>query len=328
MSILLDVMGGTRAPEAAIAAAAAISLQSELEITLIGDEVRLTPALARIPHDPSRLLVRHAAPLDDTTSPARASLCKASQLLADGQGSALVTAGDSADLLYAAGEHLDLLPGAPRGALCAVYPTARRRGSAHDPYVLLLDVGASFTATAEDLLGYARMGSAYASSISRNRRPRVAVLACEIGGELGPPAVAKAAQLLQAAPDLNYIGHLSSQAIPLGQADVILCDGYTGSTVMRLLEGVGSVVEQLARSASKQNIKWRLAFQMISDGMGKMQSVADWKNYGGAPLLGYSAPIIAVDSASDQDAMSRAIRLAAKAVRLDITSAVRRGLDT
>jgi glycerol-3-phosphate acyltransferase PlsX len=324
MPILVDAMGGHNAPQAPVAAAAELSLRRELEITLVGDEALLTAHLAHHAHDPTHLIVRHAEPAEDARL---AALHCAARLLAQGHGDALVSAGEPGHLTAIAAQHLQPLPGVPRPALCAVYPTARRRGMAHDPYVLILDVGAALHANPDELLGYARMGSAYASRISRNPRPRVALLACKIGDDLGPPAAADAARLLQEATDLHYLGTLDALDIPQGAADVIVCDGYTGHTVARLLEGVGGIVEQLVRSSSQQNLKWKLALQMISDGLNRMQSIADWKDYGGAPLLGYHAPILVAARQSDQHALSRAIRLAAKAVRADITQALRDGFQ-
>lgn len=323
MPILVDAAPSLdpQAPLAALHAAAAMSLRRELELILVGDEAWITTELSRLAHDPTHLMVRHADP-----EPPGASLHRAAELMARGQGGALVTAGDPALLVQAAQEHLELLPGAPQPALCAVYPTARRRGSAHDPYVLILDVGAAPQADAQALVGFARMGSAYASRISRNHKPRVALLAGEFNQQIYPPAAQEAVEVLRQDPQLHWLGTLDAVDIAQGAADVIVCEGYTGRTVIRLLEGVGDIAEQLARSASKQNMKWRLAMQMISDGMGRMQSIADWKNYGGAPLLGYPNPIICASPHSDAEAMGRAIRLAAKAIRKDIPEALRQGL--
>lgn len=314
MKVILDVTGGRDAPGAALEAAAALSLDRPLELTLVGDQHQITEGLSRLAHDPARLIVHH--------SPS-GELSVAMGLLAADPGAALVTASDPARLLEAASAHLNLLPGVDKPALCAVYPTARRRGKAKDPFVLLLDVGAAFEASAEELVGYARMGSAYAAQISRNPKPAVALLAVQRGQRLGPPEVARAAAMLEADPNLHFIGPVSGVDIPRGSADVIICQGYVGQTVIGLLEGVGEVAVSLARSLQEHSIRGRLALQAISGDIQSFSSLTDWKEYGGAPLLGYDRPIIVADADAPAESLSRAVRLAVKTIRTDIIGAIR-----
>ncbi len=316
MTIIIDVAGGQRAPEAAIQAAARSSLDRDLELLLVGDEARITETLTRLAHNPARLMVHHGG---DT--PERSVDAAAARLAAD-RGAALVTATDPGLLTAAAAAHLALARGVLRPALCAVYPTARRRGRAQDPFVLILDVGASFEASAEDLVGFARMGAAYAARVSHNPRPRVALLGERIGQRVGPPAAAEAAEVLSRLDDLDFQGVVNGLEIPRGGADVIVCPGFVGNVVIKMLEGVGEVVAHLIESLRAQSIRGRLAIQALSTDMDALASLTDWKSYGGAPLLGYDKPIIAIDPCADADAFERAIRLAAKTIRTDVIGAI------
>ncbi len=165
------------------------------------------------------------------------------------------------------------------------------------------------------------MGSAYASRVSRNPRPSVALLGPSITP--GPPALAQAAAMLRKDPNIHCIGQINGLDIPRGSADVIVCAGEVGNIVIRLLEGVGEVAQHMARSIQEQSIRGRLAVQALSNDMASMASITDWKEYGGAPLLGYDRPIIATDPDARAEAIDRAIRLAVKTIRTDIIGAIR-----
>jgi phosphate acyltransferase len=313
MTIVIDTSGP--AVRNMIAAASLVSLHRDLDLLLVGDEAEIATALSTTSHDPARLMVRHAA---------GGTAC-AVEVVQETPGAALVTAASAASVVMAAAEGLTLIEGA-RPALCAVYPTGRRRGARKDPFVLILDVGARFDAEAQDLVAYARMGAAYASRISRNPRPKVAVLAREIAGRLGPDEAVAAIAALEADPEIDCIGAVGGLEVSYGSADVIVTSGFLGNTVARLLEGVGSVAEQLAQSAQESSMRWRMAYKVIESQLDSMRGLTDWKEYGGAPLLGYERPVLVTAENAEPEALERAIRLAAKAIRLDVVGAVSLGI--
>lgn len=322
MTIIVDAMGGAHGPTAAVEAASVLSLERNLDVLLVGDEGQITAALAAKAHNPEQLMVRHAT-AGEGQSVKEASIDLSMKLLARGQGSALVTAGDAQHVLVAANQNLTPLTGVPQPALCAVYPTLRRRGEHRDPYTLILDVGASMEATPEALAGFARMGSAYAARISRNPKPRVALLISQAGAAPGPSAVEQAAALLASTPGIEYIGGIGGVDIARGAADVVICSGFVGNVVIQLLEGVPLLVNQLVRAMEDHGIQKRLALRVLNDDIGQIRSLTDWRHYGGAPLLGYDRAVIVTQSDVDGAGFATSIKLAAKAVREDIVGAVR-----
>jgi glycerol-3-phosphate acyltransferase PlsX len=205
-----------------------------------------------------------------------------------------------------------------RAALAAVYPTELRRGERNDPFSLILDVGATIDATAEDLVTFALMGAAYAQVISRNPRPRVALLSNGHEAGKGPAAVVQAHEMLIQGTQLNFIGNIEGLDIPRGAADVVVCPGYVGNVVIKMLEGVSETVLRLARYAYKERLLWRAALAMLSSGIERLKQVTDWEQYGGAPLLGFSHLFIKAHGRSGQRAMANAIRLTSKALRANL----------
>jgi glycerol-3-phosphate acyltransferase PlsX len=213
------------------------------------------------------------------------------------------------------------LPGVLAPALAGVFPTEMRRGEKDDPFALILDVGARAHAGADELVGYAVMGAAYASRIARNARPRVALIAGpEAGG--APREVEVAGDRLLSRTGLNYVGSLSALDIPRGVADVVVCSGYVGHTVMGLLDGVIDTVISLARYASKDRLLWRAAMGMISSGVGRLRRLTDWPEYAGAPILGYEHLLVRLSGGSGAQAVANAIKVTAKAVQRGLTAEI------
>ena len=324
LRIVVDAMGGDNAPEAAVKGAAAVSLSGRpMEIVLVGDRPRIAHILADTRHDAERIRIRHASQavaMDDKPREALdakpdSSILVAAMLVADGEGDALVSAGNTGASVLACARHFRLIPGVRRAALAAVYPTEMRHGDKRDPFSLMLDVGATLDCTAGDLVAFALMGAAYAARISQNPRPRVALLSNGTEAGKGPKEVVEAHQILLEHPGLNFIGNIEGVDIPRGTADVVVCSGYIGNVVLKMLEGVQGTVMSLARYAYKEKLLWRAALIMLSGGIRRLKALTDWQEYGGAPLLGFDRLFIKAHGRSGEHAMANAIKVAAKAVQ-------------
>jgi phosphate acyltransferase len=250
----------------------------------------------------------------------------AAGLVAAGQAEALVSAGNTGASVLACARHFRLIPGVRRAALAAVYPTEIRRGAKEDPFSLLLDVGATLDCSADDLVAFAVMGAAYAARISKNERPRVALLSNGTEAGKGPKEVAGAHQILLQHGGLNFIGNVEGVDIPRGTADVVVCSGYVGNVVLKMLEGVQATVLSLARYAYKKNLLWRVALIMLSGGIKRLKEVTDWQEYGGAPLLGFDKLFIKAHGRSGERAIANAIKVAAKAVHTGLVPEIEKSM--
>lgn len=320
-------MGGDAGPTEVVAGAAQVSLaRKDLEIVLVGDEGRIRQLLAQHEHARDRVVVHHASqavtmedkPHEALTTKQDASIFVAARLVAAGRGEALVSAGNTGASVLACAKNFTLLPGVRRAGLAAVYPTEMRHGDKHDPFSLLLDVGATLDASADDLAAFAVMGAAYASRISKNPRPRVALLSNGSEAGKGPKEIVAAHQKLLALSAqnaaINFVGNVEGVDIPRGTADVVVCSGYVGNVVLKMLEGVSETVLRLARYAYKERLVWRAALMMLSGGIKRLKAVTDWQEYGGAPLLGFDRLFIKAHGRSNARAMANAVKVAHKAV--------------
>jgi glycerol-3-phosphate acyltransferase PlsX len=197
----------------------------------------------------------------------------------------------------------------------------------------MLDVGATLNCTAEDLMGFAVMGSAYSRIISDIGRPRVALLSNGSEPSKGTPTIVEAhARLVEfsagkGANALDFVGNVEGLDIPRGTVDVVVCEGFVGNVVLKMLEGVSEVVSDLARDAYARRFLWRLGLTMLSQGIRQIRTKTDWKQYGGAPVLGFDKVVIKAHGRSNARAVRNALKVAAKAVDRDLSGEIGRTMN-
>ncbi len=313
VTIAFDVMGSDHGPEEVVRGAAQLSLEApNIHALLVGDRELIDAALADTKHRAERISVQHAPDfvgMDEKPGEAlarkkNASVAVAAQLVAEGEAHALVSAGNTGAGVLACARHFQLIPGVRRAALAAVYPTRGTRGAKEDPFSLILDVGATVEANAEDLVAFAVMGSAYARIVSRNDRPKVALLSNGVEPQKGPPRVVEAHTRLASMPAVNFVGNVC----------------------LKMLEGVHETVMDLARYAYKEKLRWRAGLAMLSSGIQRIKDITDWEQYGGAPILGFDRIFIKAHGRSKARAITNAGKVAAKAVAHQLGTAIQEGL--
>lgn len=335
ISIAFDVMGSDHGAQEVIRGAAQLSLEAaHIHPVLVGDRVIIDRVLSEVRHSGERISVHHAPDfvgMDEKPGEALArkpdaSICVAARLVAEGEADALVSAGNTGAGVLACARFFKLIPGVRRAALAAVFPTRQRHGQKQDPFSLILDVGATVDATAEDLVAFGVMGAAYAKVISKNPSPSVALLSNGTEATKGPPRVVEAHARLLAMPNLRFIGNVEGVDIPKGSADVIITDGFVGNVALKMLEGVAETVVDLARYAYREKLTWRMGLAMLSSAIRKIKDVTDWQQYGGAPILGFDRIFIKAHGRSKAQAIANAGKVAAKAVSAGLPAMIAEAL--
>lgn len=331
VTVAVDAMGGDHAPDEIVRGVAQLSIEAPwIQSLLVGDAQRISALLVKLRHDPQNIAVHHASqvvrmdekPQEAIEGKPDCSVTVGARLVADGAADALVSAGNTGASVLACARHWKRIPGVRRAPLAAVYPTEMRRGEKDDPFSLILDVGATLEVTAEDLVTFALMGSAYAARVSKNSRPRVALLSNGAEAGKGPATVVEAHRLLTQATDINFVGNVEGIDIPRGTADVIVCDGFVGNVVLKMLEGVSETIVRLAGYAYKERLVWRAGLMMLSGGIRRLKAVTDWEQYGGAPVLGFDKLFIKAHGRSKARAIANACKVAAKAVQTGLVPGI------
>lgn len=329
-------MGSDRGAPATVAGAAEISRHAEApKLVLVGDEAAIRAELGKVRHDAARIRVVHASqviaqdekPKEALERKSDASILVATRLVRAGEADVLVSAGNTGAVTLACAHTFERLPGITRAALGAVYPTERRRGEKDDPFSLILDAGLTLEATADDLCGFAVMGSAYASRISRNPRPKVALLSVGSEPGKGTSAVVQAHERLLRVKSIDFIGNVEGMDIPRGTADVVVTGGFTGNIVLKMLEGVSETAVRLMRYAGAKSWQFKAGLMLLAPAIRRVRQATDWEQYGGVPILGFDRLCIKAHGRSTDRAIENAIKVATRTVKTDLVRAMTVGLE-
>ena len=320
--IAIDVMGSDLGTAEMVRGATAVSMEpgNQIHMLLVGHAKEIHKALMGHVYHPKFIEVVHAPDaIEQGEKPKEAlkrdglSISIAARLVKDGRADALVSAGNTGGVILAASKTFDRIKGVRRVGFAAVLPTERKRGKRKDPFALLMDVGATLHVEPDDLYNFALMGSIYASIVSSNDNPTVALLSNGSEFGKGPEEVVEAyTKLSDNCDGLNFIGNVEGLDIPRGAADVIVCEGFLGNVVLKLLEGITELAADLAKEAYESKLIWKLGLTMLSKELHKLKRLTDWKQYGGAPILGFNKVVIKAHGRSNSKAIRNSIKLAAK----------------
>lgn len=313
MRIAVDAMGGDHAPRRIVDGALAAARHLGIGVDLVGRSAAIEAELARHA-DVGSLDVRVVeAPdvIEMSERPAqalrrkpRASVRVAAELVASGEAVGLVTAGHTGAAVVAAHGAFGMLPGVDRPALAPSVPT--RTGSA-----VLLDVGATVECRPMHLLQFGVMGAVYARAGLGIAAPRVGLLSIGEEETKGNELTREAHRLLKAAP-LAFIGNVEARDIFSGQADVIVCDGFTGNVALKLSEGLVEMVEDLLDEELSSTFSSQVGSLLSRRAFRRFRRRVDYSEYGGAPLMGVAGLCIVGHGRSSAKAIRNAIAMASR----------------
>ena len=310
--IAVDAMGGDYAPRHVVDGALAAARHFDLGVALVGPSQALHAELER--HggvDESRIrLVDAPDVVTMEESPAaalrrkpRTSIKVAAETVARGEAAALFSAGHTGATVMAAHGAFGMLPGVDRPALAATIPTPQRHPA------ILLDVGASVECRPQHLLQFAVMGGMYARVAFGIETPRIGLLSIGEEATKGNELTREAHRLLKASP-LSFIGNVEARDVYSGQADVIVCDGFTGNVALKISEGLVDVIENLLSEELSSTVTMRVGSLLTRRALRRFRRRVDYSEYGGAPLLGVAGVTIVGHGRSSAKAVRNAVAMA------------------
>lgn len=323
MIIALDAMGGDRAPSEPVSAALLAHRELDMQIALVGEPSVVRAELAH--HGPvpsgidlipaSEAIGMEEQPVQAVRQKKDASINIAMGLVKRGVASGVVSAGNTGAVMASALLNLGRVPGIERPALCTMAPYTERG-------ILVLDVGANADCKASYLAQFAQMGSVYVERVLGVRKPRVALL--NIGEEesKGNELAQEVFALLRNAP-INFIGNIEPDRIHLGQADVVVTDGFTGNVAVKTAEGAAEFIFSQLRSTIGARTHYKLAALVLRPALLAMRRRMDYGEYGGAPLLGVNGVVIVTHGRADSHAIKNTLRSAREAVGSGMLDALR-----
>lgn len=324
MRIALDAMGGDHAPAVTVEGAIEAVIESHgLSVLLIGDETELINELKERDYPASLISIRHAsqvvnmdeAPLTALRRKKDSSIKVAVELVKSGEADAMVSAGNSGVVMATALFLLGKLRGVERPAIAAVMPTLKG-------LFVLIDAGANVDCKASHLLQFAIMGEAYAKSIFNINAPKIGLLGIGEEDAKGNELTKETFKLLKDSC-INFIGNIEGKNIFIGDADVVVCDGFVGNIALKISEGLAEAIAKMLKREISEKTSGRIGYLFLKDALRSFKKKTDYSEYGGAPLLGISKPCIISHGRSTAKAIKNAIKLAGEFYKkgvLDIIS--------
>jgi glycerol-3-phosphate acyltransferase PlsX len=198
---------------------------------------------------------------------------------------------------------LGALPGVDRPALATPMPS-----STGNPCVLL-DVGANVDCKPQNLAQFAVMGEIYARTVLKIAEPRVGLLSIGEEETKGNDLTREAFPLLKALP-IKFIGNVEGRDIFSGLADVIVCDGFVGNVALKTSEGVGRFVREVLRDSLTKTVTRQVGALLSRQAFNEFRHRLDYREYGGAPLLGVRGICIIGHGSSNDRAIFNGVRVA------------------
>src|SRR3954471_11595573 len=324
-------MGGDAGPSVTVDGALVAARHLQVGLLLVGDAAAIEAELARHPvaslcrridleiiDAPDRIEMHESAAQALRRKP-RASIRIAAEAVRAGRADALFSAGHTGASVMAAHAAFGVLPGVDRPALATIIPTRR------NPAVLL-DAGATVGCRPPHLVQFAVMGSAYARVALGLDAPRVGLLSIGEEATKGNDLTREAHQLLKDAP-VNFIGNIEGREVFAGEADVIVCDGFTGNVTLKLSEGLVETVEALLHDELAATFGGRVGYVLSRQAFRRFRRRVDYSEYGGAPLLGLNGLCVIGHGRSSAKAVANAVTMAVRAVDENLLDRLSRDLS-
>ena len=329
MKIIIDAMGGDHAPEEIVKGAVLARKQLGYDLILVGREADIRRCLAAegAENDPG-ITVHHAPDVidmnDDPTAAIRrkkeSSMVVALNLLKDGEGDAVVSAGSTGALLTGATLIVRRIKGIRRAAMAPALPNLGAGA-------LLIDCGANAECTPDQLVQFAHMGSLYAQRMLHVDAPRVALLNNGTEEHKGTPLQQETYQLLKNT-QLNFVGNVEASQVLFGEVDVIVTDGFSGNILLKSIEGTAKFLLKAIKGVLMSGLKNKLAALMIKNDIGALKAMMDPNETGGTALLGISKPVIKAHGSSEAPAIVNAIRHAAEFAQSGFIQTIAESVET
>lgn len=307
MKIAIDAFGGDNAPLEIIKGAALAEKEYGVHIVLCGDQDTIRECIKENDIHFDELDIVHASDVismhDEPTSLLKAhkdsSMAVAFKQLAEGNADAFVSAGSTGAVVVGGTFIVKRIKGIKRPALATIIPSP-------DSKYMLLDVGANAECRPEMLCQFGLMASRYLEKVEGIENPSVALLNIGTEETKGGELQKEAYELLGAA-DLNFIGNIESRDMPMGVADIVVADGFTGNVSLKLLEGTISTLFAMLKPVFTKNLLTKICYLILKPGLRVLKRKMNASEVGGAPLLGTKKPVFKAHGNSDAYTFKNAI---------------------
>lgn len=299
-NIALDAMGGDNAPAEMIKGAVeAVNMESSMKVFLIGKKEMVEQELGKYQYNKEQIEIVPASEIIETAEPPvnairkkkDSSIVVGMKMVKEGRADAFVSAGSSGAVLVGGQVIVGRIKGVERPPLAPLIPTEKG-------VTLLIDCGANVDARPSHLVQFAKMGSIYMEHVVGVKNPKVGIVNIGAEEEKGNALVKETFPLLKEQRDINFIGSVEAREIPHGQADVVVCEAFAGNIILKLYEGVGSVLIDKIKEGMMSSLRSKIGALLVKPALKATLKKFDASEYGGAPLLGLNGLVVKTHGSS------------------------------
>jgi glycerol-3-phosphate acyltransferase PlsX len=312
-------MGGDHAPAQVVLGAAQAAQVLGHGVSVVGQPAKIQPLLE--PHPALRFVpASQVIGMDEPAAQAvrarpDSSMSVCARMCKEGHADAWVSAGNSGAVVAAALLIQGRIRGVERPALGTILPSAERP-------CYFVDVGANVDSKPEYLVQSAKMASVFAAHILQRVSPRIALLSNGEEEGKGDRLVRDVSQRL-GREKLNFVGNVEPKELLQGKADVVVADGFVGNITIKTAEATADLILRSIREEVPRTLRGKLGGLLVRSSVSRVRSRLDWREYGGAPLLGIDGVAVVAHGRSDARAIRNAIRVAAQAVEVGLVDKVK-----
>ena len=328
MRIFVDAMGGDFAPQAPVEGAVeALRRYPNIEITLAGDLKQVEPLLkdcddvrGRITLlDAPEVITNHESPVMGVRTKKNSATVQGMLQLKEKQADGFVSAGSTGAVLAGGMFRLGRIEGVERPALAPLLPNGKG-------YFLLIDCGANVDCKPEYLQQFGVMGDAYMKGVMGLKQPRVGLINIGAESEKGN-ALVKAVYPMMEQAGYHFIGNVEARDITGDQADVLVCDGFSGNLILKFMEGVSGTLMGMIKKELMADTRSKIGALISKPAFKRVKKAMDYTEVGGAPLLGVQGAVVKAHGSSNGHAMACAIGQCIKMIDGHVVDIIARGVS-
>ncbi len=335
MKIIIDAMGGDHAPEAPVLGAIDAAKSFGTQITLVGKGEEILGVMRKhgIENLPKGMEIANADDVvdmhDDPATVVRkrknSSMMVGLKMLSDGEGDAFISAGSTGALLSGATLVVKRVKGIRRAAMGPAMPN--KKGGK----TIICDCGANAECTPEFLTQFALVASLFAKKSYGIENPRVGLLNIGTEDSKGTQLQLSTYPMLQKMHEkglINFVGNVEARNVPLGEVDVVVCDGFSGNVLIKTIEGTAMFMGSLMKhKIFKRNVLSMLGYLLCKKGVNEVMGMLNSDTIGGTQFLGIKKPVIKAHGSSGAFAFKNAVRQAEEAAQRNFAAELEAELE-
>jgi glycerol-3-phosphate acyltransferase PlsX len=310
--ISIDAMGGDFGPAIVIPGmATALERHPDIRFVIFGREEEVQPHLAKHQALSKASTFHHcdvSVRMDEKPSQAlrngrwKSSMWRSIEAVKTGEADVCVSAGNTGALMAMSKFCLRTMANVERPAIAGIWPTLRGES-------IVLDIGATIGADAQQLVDYAVMGAAMARSLFDIERPTIGLLNVGVEEIKGQDDVKDAARILREIPlpSLEYYGFVEGDDIGKGTVDVVVTEGFTGNIALKAAEGTAKQYAQYLREAMNRTLMAKIGYIFAKGAFNRLREKLDPRKTNGGVFLGLNGVVIKSHGGTDALGFASAI---------------------